>query len=139
VLGAAEVHHDSVGSELIVTLVTLAVVVVGFLLAYSKYGKASAQTEPQTGGGVFYQISLNKFYVDQGYDFLFVRPFTALASICARFIDPWVIDGTVNGVAATARGLSNVWRYLQTGNVQHYAAMFLTGALALLAYFLGQL
>jgi hypothetical protein len=42
-------------------------------------------------------------------------------------------------VAVTARGFSNVWRYLQTGNVQHYAAMFLTGALALLAYFLGQL
>jgi NADH-quinone oxidoreductase subunit L len=128
-----------VSTEIFVTVATLAIVVVGFLLAYSKYGKASAQTEPQIGGGVFYQISFNKFYVDEAYDFLLVRPFTALASFFARFIDPWVIDGTVNGVAATARGFSNVWRYLQTGNVQHYAAMFLTGALALLAYFLGQL
>ena len=41
--------------------------------------------------------------------------------------DPWVIDGTVNGVAATARGFSTVWRGLQTGNVQHYVVGFLAG------------
>ncbi|HLN85272.1 MAG TPA: NADH-quinone oxidoreductase subunit L, partial [Candidatus Limnocylindrales bacterium] len=139
VLGAAEVQHDSVSSEMIMTLVTLAVVASGFLLAYLKYGRANGEIEPQTGEGVFYQISFHKFYVDEFYDFVIVRPFTALASFFARVIDPWVIDGTVNGVAATARGFSNVWRYLQTGNVQHYAAMFLTGVLALLAYFLGQL
>jgi len=139
VLGAVEAHHESVSTEIIVTLITLAVVVSGFLLAYVKYGKAGTSTEPQTGGGVFYQISFNKFYVDEAYDLLLVRPFTVLSGFFARVIDPWVIDGTVNGVAATARGFSNVWRFLQTGNVQHYAAMFLTGALALLAYFLGQL
>jgi NADH-quinone oxidoreductase subunit L len=139
VLGATEVHHDSVRSEIIITLVTLAVVASGFLLAYLKYGKTQAQTERPTGEGVLYQISFNKFYVDEFYDLTIVRPFTALSSFFARVIDPWVIDGTVNGVAATARGFSSVWRYLQTGNVQHYAAMFLTGVLALLAYFLGQL
>ena len=37
------------------------------------------------------------------------------------------------------RGASTIWRAIQTGNVQHYAAMFLVGALALLAYYLGQL
>lgn len=139
VLGAAEVHHYSVSTEIIVTLITLAVVASSFFLAYEKYGKASAQSEPHTDSGVLYQISFNKFYVDEVYDFVFIRPFTRLSSFFARFIDPWVIDGTVNGVAATARGFSNLWRFLQTGNVQHYAAMFLTGVLALLAYFLGQL
>jgi NADH-quinone oxidoreductase subunit L len=139
VFGAAAPHHDAASTEIIVTLVTLGVIVVGFLLAYLKYGKTGAQTETTTGGAVFYQISFNKFYVDEFYDLVIVRPFTTLASLFARFVDPWVIDGTVNGVAATARGFSYVWRYLQTGNVQHYAAMFLTGALALLAYLLGQL
>jgi NADH-quinone oxidoreductase subunit L len=138
VLGAAEAHHGSVSVEIIVTLLTLGVVAAGFALAYMQYGKAGALSEV-TGGGVFYQISFNKFYLDEFYDRVIVRPFTTLASLLARFFDPWVIDGMVNGVAATARGFSNVWRYLQTGNVQHYAAMFLTGALALLAYFLGQL
>jgi hypothetical protein len=44
----------------------------------------------------------------------------------------------VNGIAAIARGMSWVTRGLQTGNVQHYAAGFLVGALALLAYYIGQ-
>jgi NADH-quinone oxidoreductase subunit L len=137
VLGAPAEHHGSVSTEIIVTLATLGVIAAGFVLAYVKYGKAAAPSE-QESGGVLYQISLNKFYVDEFYNFAIVRPFTTLASLSARFIDPWMIDGMVNGVGATARGCSNIWRYLQTGNVQHYAAMFLTGALALLAYFLGQ-
>jgi NADH-quinone oxidoreductase subunit L len=137
-LGAPAAHHDSASTEIIVTLVTLGVIVVGFLLAYVKYGRTGAPVERASGGGVFYQISVNKFYLDEFYDHAIVRPFTTLANLFARVIDPWVIDGMVNGVAASARGCSHVWRYLQSGNVQHYAAMFLTGALALLAYFLGQ-
>jgi NADH-quinone oxidoreductase subunit L len=54
-------------------------------------------------------------------------------------VDPWVIDGAVNGIAATVRGFSWVWRGLQTGNVQHYLAGFLLGTLALLAYYIGEL
>ncbi len=67
-----------------------------------------------------------------------MRPFTACSRFFAQFIDPWVIDGTVNGVAAAARGLSWAWRGLQTGNVQHYVAGFLLGTLALLGYYIGQ-
>jgi NADH-quinone oxidoreductase subunit L len=117
----------------------LAVVAAGIYLAYLMYGKPGAQTAQQTANGIFYDISLNKYYVDEIYDFVFVRPFTALATFFASIVDPWVIDGAVNGMAATVRGFSTVWRGLQTGNVQHYAAMFLVGALALLAYYLGQL
>ena len=137
--GAVAEHHGSVSTELLVTALTLAVVAAGIYLAYLMYGKPGAQTAQQTANGIFYDISLNKYYVDEIYDFVFVRPFTALAKFFASIVDPWVIDGAVNGLAATVRGFSTVWRGLQTGNVQHYAAMFLVGALALLAYYLGQL
>ena len=103
------------------------------------FGKAGALAGQRIGSGVLYELSLNKYYVDDIYDFIFVRPFTAVAKFFAGIVDPWVIDGAVNGVAATARGFSTIWRGLQTGNVQHYAAMFLVGVLALLAYYLGQL
>ena len=136
--GLAEAHHDALSTELTVTAITFAIILAGIVLAYVKYGRAGAKTE-SADGGLLYRLSLNKFYIDECYDLVFVRPFTALASFFARFVDPWVIDGTVNGVAATTRGFSTIWRGLQSGNVQHYAAMFLTGALALLAYFLGQL
>ena len=122
-----------------ITLLTLAVVAAGIYLAYRLYGKAGAKTGERAAGGIFYQASLNKYYVDEIYDFILVRPFTAVANCFARFVDPWVIDGTVNGVGTTARGFSMAWRGLQSGNVQHYVAMFLAGTLALLAYYLGQL
>ena len=135
----AQAHHGAVSTELLVTFVTLAVVAVGIYLAYLMYGKPGALAGQRIGSGVLYELSLNKYYVDEIYDFIFVRPFTAAAKFFAGIVDPWVIDGAVNGVAATARGFSTIWRGLQTGNVQHYAAMFLVGVLALLAYYLGQL
>ncbi len=131
-------HHGAVSTELLVTGLTLAVVAAGIYLAYLMYGKPGAQPA-SVPSGLLHKISLNKYYVDEIYDFALVRPFTLVAKFFASIVDPWVIDGAVNGVAATTRGLSTIWRGLQSGNVQHYAAMFVTGALALLAYYLGQL
>jgi NADH-quinone oxidoreductase subunit L len=136
IFGAPE-HHGSVNSEILVTLLTLAVVAVGIYLAYAKYGRTGAAID-RAEGSALYRLSLNKFYVDEFYDRVFVRPFTACSRFFAQFIDPWVIDGAVNGAAASARGLSWLWRGLQTGNVQHYVAGFLLGTLALLAYYIGQ-
>src|SRR5258706_1041167 len=138
IFGAAAEPHGSIRTEVIVTLVTFAVVLCGIGLAYLRYGKAKIAAEDGPVG-FLYRLSLDKFYVDEFYDAFFVRPFTAISRFLASVVDPWVIDGTVNGVAATVRGFSTVWRGLQTGNVQHYAAMFLVGVLALLAYYLGQL
>ncbi len=137
IFGAAE-HHGSVRTEIMVTLLTLGVVAVGIYLAYAKYGRAGSPIDEKSEN-LFYRLSLNKFYIDELYDFVVVRPFTACSRFFAQFIDPWVIDGAVNGTAAVARGLSWVWRGLQTGNVQHYVAGFLLGTLALLAYYVGQL
>jgi len=122
-----------------VTLLTLGVVAVGIYFAYLKYGQAGSKVEQQDlPGSLFYRLSFDKYYIDEIYDFVFVRPFTACSRFFAEIIDPWVIDGAVNGVAALTRGLSQAWRGLQTGNVQHYAAGLLLGTLALLAYYLGQ-
>jgi len=137
IFGAAE-HHGSVSTEIMVTLLTLAVVAGGIYWAYVKYGKAGAQIAAESEN-LGYRLSLNKYYIDDVYDALIVRPFTAGSRFLAQIIDPWVIDGTVNGIAALARGFSWVARGLQTGNVQHYVAGVLVGTLALLAYYIGQL
>jgi NADH-quinone oxidoreductase subunit L len=134
-----EAHHDSATAEIVVTLLTLGVVAIGIYLAYLKYGRASERSAQQDqSDGLFYRLSLDKYYVDEIYDLIFVRPFTAVSRFFAEIIDPWVIDGTVNGVAALTRGFSQVWRGVQTGNVQHYAMGLLVGTLALLAYYLSQ-
>ena len=137
IFGAPE-HHGPAATEIIVTLLTLAIIAVGVYWAYLRYGRMGAQIGERSEN-LAYRLSLNKYYIDELYDLLIVRPFTACASFFAQIIDPWVIDATVNSIAALARGLSWVSRGLQTGNVQHYAAGFLLGALALIGYYISEM
>jgi len=137
--GAHEPHHGALDLEIKLMLLTLAIIAVGIALAYVKYGRPRAGLEPGAeAGGTLYRLSLHKYYIDEIYDWLLVRPFTTISDWLAQVFDPGVIDGIVNGVGAGARGMSSIWRGLQTGNVQHYIAGFLLGTLALLAYYLGQ-
>jgi NADH-quinone oxidoreductase subunit L len=140
IFGAHEAAHGSESLEINLMLVTLALIALAIFLAYLFYFRPSRTPEAlaSAAGGAPYRLLLNKYYVDEIYDALVVQPFTAIANFLARIFDPWVIDGIVNGVAGTARGLSSIWRGVQTGNVQVYLAVFLVGTLAILAYFLGQ-
>jgi NADH-quinone oxidoreductase subunit L len=135
-----DAHHDSRAEEITLMLFTIAIAIVGFFLAYAFYGRGgnTADRVASLAGGAPYRLSLNKYYVDELYDFLIVRPFTYGSCWLAQVFDPDVIDGLVNGVAKGMRGFSLIWREVQTGNVQHYLVAFLMGTLALLVYFLGQ-
>jgi NADH:ubiquinone oxidoreductase subunit 5 (subunit L)/multisubunit Na+/H+ antiporter MnhA subunit len=66
---------------------------------------------------------------------VFVRPYVWLSN-ALWLADQNVIDGTVNGVATAVVANGQLWRYAQDGNVQHYALVFLGGAVALLSYYL---
>ena len=135
-----DTHAGAGETEIYLMLLTVALVLIAILLAYYFYGRPSRISERLAGvaGGVPYRISFNKYYVDEIYDFVIVRPFTAVSGWLARIFDPYVVDGAVNGIGQAARGLSSLWRGMQTGNVQDYLAGFLVGTLALLAYYLGQ-
>ena len=138
--GGHDPTHGSLTDEINLTLITLAIGALGFLLAYFAYGRTSKLPDrlASLAGGGPYRLLLHKYYVDELYDFLIVRPFTYCSRWLAQVFDPEVIDGLVNAVAKGARGFSLIWREIQTGNVQHYLAGFLAATLALLAYFLNQ-
>jgi NADH-quinone oxidoreductase subunit L len=132
-------EHGAVTTEILVTLITLAVVAVGIYLAYVKYGRAEkAEPAPAPGNMGLYRLLLNGYLIDEVYDRVVVRPFTAASDWLARVFDPGVIDGVVNGVAKVTRGFSLIWRETQTGNIQHYLLGLLAGTLALLFHYLGQ-
>lgn len=138
VFGASHtVEHAPVATELLVTAITLAVVALGIYLAYAKYGRAEAIPAVAANSGL-YRLLLDSYRIDDVYDRLIVRPFTAFSDWLARVFDPAVIDGFVNGVAKMTRGFSLIWRETQTGNIQHYLIGFLAGTLALLFYYLRQ-
>ena len=137
VFGASHsAEHAPVTTELLVTAITLAVVALGIYLAYARYGRAQAAMPAATASTGLYRLLLESYRIDEVYDRLVVRPFTAVSDWLARVFDPAVIDGLVNGVAKVTRGFSLIWREAQTGNIQHYLIGFLAGTLALLFYYL---
>jgi NADH-quinone oxidoreductase subunit L len=84
----------------------------------------------------------HKYYIDELYDRLFVRPGLALARFLNDVVEPRVIDGIVNGVAAAVLVEARDVRTFQTGRVRSYALVTLGGAVGVLlivAWYLGYL
>jgi len=124
----------------LVPLLSVLVAVAGVALAWLMYGRRAITAE-EIGRprNAVHALLLNKYYVDELYDALFVRPSLRVYRWCAEVFDLGVIDGIVNGtgrmVVAWARGL----RRLQTGFVMNYALTMLLGAVAIVAYLLSRM
>ncbi len=81
----------------------------------------------------FYALLWNKYFIDELYDAVIVRPIAAGSDrLLWRFFDIGVIDGMVNGTAHLVRLASGSLRKLQSGNAQNYAYGFLVGIILVL-------
>jgi NADH-quinone oxidoreductase subunit L len=86
---------------------------------------------------VLYRFLLNKWYFDEIYDVIFVRPALWLGSVLWRGGDGRVIDGFgPDGVSARALDVTRYVVRLQTGYLYHYAFAMLIGAAALITWFM---
>jgi NADH-quinone oxidoreductase subunit L len=127
-----EIHHV----PLIVFLSPTIFMLIGFLIALYFY-VISPQTprrlaEEHPG---LYRFLLNKWYFDEVYDFLFVRPARWLARFLWLRGDGTVIDGLgPDGVAARVLDVTRNVVRLQTGYLYHYAFVMLIGLAALITY-----
>ena len=116
----------------------LIVGVAGIALAWVFY--VAMPSLPGTFANAFrtlYQACLNKWYFDEIYDFLIVKPSMLLGWGLWKGGDGMIIDGLgPDGVAAVTRGLSRRASRLQTGYVYHYAFAMLIGVLCLVSWYL---
>ena len=123
-------HHEiSGGTVLLLTLVTTAVALGGIFLAYSFYLKSpgTADRLAERFRGV-YVLLWNKYWIDELYDRLIITPYVIVSKFFWKVVDAMLIDGVVNGTGILVGKTSDAWRRLETGNVQHYAAAMLVGA-----------
>jgi NADH-quinone oxidoreductase subunit L len=126
-------------SELAMSLVSLSIAVLGIALAYRFY-----VTSPQIPlrikerFGRLYSLLLNKYYIDEIYGVLFVRPVTRFASVLWTYFDSLVIDGAVNGSASAVEAGSRLLRRIQTGALQNYALSITLGVVAILVFWLSR-
>jgi NADH-quinone oxidoreductase subunit L len=85
-----------------------------------------------------YEILIHKYYVDEFYNWLVVRPLrVGSEKILWRRVDEEAIDGVmVNGTGETVAGVGSVLRRVQSGNIRSYASWVLLGATLWLVYIL---
>jgi NADH-quinone oxidoreductase subunit L len=107
------------------------VAVLGLLVAWWFYIK-SPDTPKRLAKSLHgvYTLLLNKYYVDEIYSLLIIRPLLWVSThILWQTIDLGLIDGTVNGAARVARETGGELRQLQSGNARSYATWVVFGAL----------
>ncbi len=77
---------------------------------------------------VAYQLSWHKFYFDEIYDGLLVRPTRAVASAARRVVEPRVFDGWVRGLTQVFADVSIDFRAVESGLIRDYATGMLVAA-----------
>ncbi|MBH0201755.1 MAG: NADH-quinone oxidoreductase subunit L [Nitrospira sp.] len=131
----ATAHHGSAG--FVIMIAATAMGLIGIAAAYYVYVLNPDLPERLARQwGSLYRGSLNKWYVDEAYDRLFVRPTHAAASELWKRVDVQVIDGTVNGIARVITWGGWLLRLVQSGETQHYALAMAVGIVVLTAYLL---
>ncbi len=111
--------------------------VVGFLVAYLFYIRSpQIPVNLAREHDVLYRFLLNKWYFDEIYDFIIVRPLLWIGRLLWKGGDGWLIDGFgPNGISARVLDASRNVVRLQTGYLYHYAFAMLIGAAALITWF----
>ena len=134
---ANHVIHDMHALPGWVGLAPSVVGIAGIALAYLLYmGMPRVPAQLAERFAPLYRFLLNKWYFDELYDRIFVRPTLALARGLWQVGDAKIIDGIPNGLAAlTNQGAGQVVK-VQTGSIAHYAFAMLIGVVVLVSLYL---
>ena len=123
-------------SELIFTGISVAAALLGFLLAWQLYHRnPELPAKIANAFGGFYEAVLHKYYVDEIYAAVFVKPLVVGSTkVLWHGIDQGTIDTTLNSSAEGAREVSDTIRHMQSGNIRSYAAWIAAGAAVVIVY-----
>jgi NADH-quinone oxidoreductase subunit L len=123
-------------TEIMFTAISVGAGLLGLFLAWLLYGRRTDLPDRIAASihGLYSAVA-HKYWIDELYAWLFVRPLIAISGIVFwRGIDQGVIDAALNGSAGGARDLSDEVRHMQSGNLRSYAGWIAVGAAAVIAY-----
>lgn len=124
---SSSVSHET---EWILALATLMGVVLMIFLAWKRFGKGL----PEEKDTLVLRILRNKFYIDEIYDFLIIKPIFWLSKVFYQFIELKFIDAMVNGFGNLVIRTGSVVRFLQAGNVGFYLFVMVFSIIGILVY-----
>jgi NADH-quinone oxidoreductase subunit L len=135
--GQAAAHAVSASTEILLIVISIVAALIGIGMAFRMYlqSPAMATSLRERLSGV-HNVLLHKYWVDELYDAMVVRPIHRASLSLWRFWDTKIVDGTVNGVGYVFEFFSTGLRFLQSGFVGTYALFFVLGVLALFLHML---
>jgi NADH-quinone oxidoreductase subunit L len=126
----------SKGTEHLLMGISIAVALLGWYIAFLLYRqRPELPARIAAGLGGMYKAVVNKYYIDELYAALFIKPLVdGSTAILWHTVDQGVIDNSVNDAADSTRHASDAVRHMQSGNLRSYAGWVAAGAAAVIAY-----
>jgi NADH-quinone oxidoreductase subunit L len=120
-----------------VAIPSVAIGLLGIGLAWVMYRKET--TLPDRMASLFkhsYRWAYNKFYIDEVYIFVTKKVIFRHISQPVAWFDRHIVDGTMNGIAYMTQSVSSMIKGFQSGQLQKYGYVFITGVIALAIVFI---
>ena len=125
----AEPHHIDHGTELALMFGLMAVIIAVIIWATGRFKNYEKTATENSGLAKLFE---NKWYVDELYQAIIVRPVYAFGKLLGKF-DKYGIDWVVNGVGRSVQYASRQVRLLQSGQVGSYVLLMVIGIILLFA------
>jgi NADH-quinone oxidoreductase subunit L len=137
--GAADASHGSHSLEVLLMVLSVLVGLTGIFIARMLYiSKTDLPARITAKLSGLHRLVFNKYYIDELYENLFVKPGYFLSEkVFFRIVDAGIIDGIVNGLGISVRIFGTVIRLVQTGVVRTYALFIVFGILYLIYRMVG--
>jgi NADH-quinone oxidoreductase subunit L len=128
--------EGSGSTELLLMGISVLFAFTGAILAWFFYvSKPELPQKIADSLGGFYETVLHKYYIDELYAKIFVKPLIdGSTTILWQGVDRKVIDNSINDAADGAKHISDEVRHMQSGNLRSYAGWIAAGAAVVIAY-----
>jgi len=131
-------HHALGSQEYMLMGVALVGAIIGIVWAYSKYIKQGFVPKNDADITGFSKTIYNKYYIDELYMSLIVKPLNGLSNFFRETLEP-ALGKLVYGFGSVANGIGNQGRKVQSGSIGLYLFAFVIGVCAIIIYlFLAQ-
>jgi NADH-quinone oxidoreductase subunit L len=140
ILPAAFTTEPEHSTELMLMGISVLVAVVGIVLAYVQYvARAQRPAEDDAQRSAPENLVYHKYYIDELYDTLIVKPVMALSTGLYKFVENGIIDPIANGVGRVTLAGGQLLRNVQTGSVETYLILMVIGIVLILGLNFGRL
>ena len=119
-----------VSEEILLILTSVVGVLISIVFAWFIYGKTNKTKQSKTPA--LFKIFEARFWMDEIYAFLFVKPLIWLSDTFYRIVEVKWLDGIVNGVGTLVVRTGDKLKYIQNGYTEFYVFMMVLGIIVLI-------